>query len=170
MRRLLLPALAALVAAPAPAAPLPKAEPVMEPRITLVTLGVADLPRAIAFYRDGLGWSMTNDGKDIAWFALKGGLQFALYPRSELAKDAGVADPGPQPFSGVTLSHNLRSKAEVDSFFAAVAKVGARIVKPPQDVFWGGYSGYFADPDGHLWEVAWNPHFAAGDAAEEPEA
>ena len=132
----------------------------MEQRISIVTLGVADLARAIAFYRDGLGLPMINDESDgIAFFQLDG-VRLALFPRSELAADATVADAGPQSFSGVTLAYNQRSKAEVDSFFAAVAAIGASIVKPPHDVFWGGYSGYFADPDGHLWEVAWNPHFA----------
>ena len=131
----------------------------MEPRISIVTLGVGDLPRAVAFYRDGLGLPMINDAGDgIAFFQLDG-VRLALFPRAALAEDAAVADSGPQDFSGVTLAHNLRSKAEVDSFFAAVSGNGARIVKPPQDVFWGGYSGYFTDPDGHLWEVAWNPHF-----------
>ena len=132
---------------------------IMEPRISIVTLGVADLPRAIAFYRDGLGLPMINDESDgIAFFQLQG-VRLALFPRAALAEDAAVADSGPHAFSGVTLAYNLRSKAEVDAFFAAVASIGARIVKPPHDVFWGGYSGYFADPDGHLWEVAWNPHF-----------
>lgn len=132
----------------------------MEPRISIVTLGVGDLGRATAFYRDGLGLPPINDAEaqGIAFFQLKG-LRLALYPRAELAADAGVADPGPQPFSGITLAHNLRSKAEVDALFAHVAAIGARIVKRPRDVFWGGYSGYFADPDGHLWEVAWNPDF-----------
>ena len=133
----------------------------MEPRISIVTLGVEDLRRAVAFYRDGLGLPLINDAEaqGVAFFELKG-LRLALYPRGELAADAGVPDPGPQPFSGITLAHNLRSKAEVDAFFAEVAAIGAAVVKPPQDVFWGGYSGYFADPDGHLWEVAWNPEFA----------
>jgi len=132
----------------------------MEPRISIVTLGVEDLGRSAAFYRDGLGLPLINDpeAQGVAFFELKG-LRLALYPRAELAADAGVADPGPQPFSGITLAHNLRSRTEVDSFFAHVAAIGARIVKPPEDVFWGGYSGYFADPDGHLWEVAWNPYF-----------
>jgi hypothetical protein len=132
---------------------------IMEPRLSIVTLGVADLPRAVAFYRDGLGLPMVNDeGDGIAFFQLDG-VRLALFPRAELAADATVADSGPQTFSGITLAHNVRSKADVDAFFNAIAAIGARIVKPPHDVFWGGYSGYFADPDGHLWEVAWNPHF-----------
>ncbi|HEX9932061.1 MAG TPA: VOC family protein [Allosphingosinicella sp.] len=138
----------------------------MEPRLSIVTLGVADLPRAIAFYRDGLGLPPANDadGEGIAFFQLDG-VRLALFPREELAKDAGLADPGPQPFSGITLAHNLRSKAEVDALFAHVASIGAGIVKRPEDVFWGGYSGYFSDPDGHLWEAAWNPHFEIAEPA-----
>jgi hypothetical protein len=130
----------------------------MEARISIVTLGVEDLPRAIAFYRDGLALPMINDGEGIAFFQLQG-LRLALYRRRELADDAQVADPGPQPFSGITLAHNLRSPGDVDALLAHAAAVGGRIVKPAQKVFWGGYSGYFADPDGHLWEVAWNPDF-----------
>jgi len=130
----------------------------MEPRLSIVTLGVSDLPRAIAFYRDGLGLPMINDGEGIAFFQLEG-VRLALYPRTALAEDAKLPDPGPQSFSGITLAHNLRSREEVDALLAHAAQVGGRIVKPAQDVFWGGYSGYFADPDGHLWEVAWNPYF-----------
>jgi hypothetical protein len=130
----------------------------MDARISIVTLGVEDLPRAIAFYRDGLGLPMINDGEGVAFFELRG-LRLALYPRGELAADAGVEDRGPQPFSGIALAHNLPSAAEVDALLAQVASVGGRIVKPAEDVFWGGYSGYFADPEGHLWEVAWNPEY-----------
>ena len=125
---------------------------------SFATVGVADLPRAIAFYRDGLGLPMINDGDGIAFFKMEG-LRLALYSRAALAEDATVVDQGPQAFSGITLAHNLRSPAEVDALLAHVASIGGRIVKPPQKVFWGGYSGYFADPDGHLWEVAWNPDF-----------
>jgi catechol 2,3-dioxygenase-like lactoylglutathione lyase family enzyme len=131
----------------------------MEPRLSIVTLGVADLARAVAFYRDGLGLAMAGDGEGIAFFDLEG-VRLALYPRAALAEDAIVIDPGPSAFSGVTLAHNLRSKADVDAFFAELTGIGAHIVKTPRDVFWGGYSGYFADPDGYLWEVAWNPHLA----------
>jgi hypothetical protein len=130
----------------------------MDPRISIVTLGVEDLARSIRFYRDGLELPMINDAEGIAFFQLQG-LRLALYPRAELARDATVEDPGPQPFSGVTLAHNLASPAEVDALLYHAARIGGRIVKPAQDVFWGGYSGYFADPDGHLWEVAWNPNF-----------
>src|SRR5687768_5415924 len=121
----------------------------MEARISIVTLGVEDLPRAIAFYRDGLGLPMINDGEGVAFFALRG-LRLALYPRHELAADASLEDGGSQPFSGIALAHNLPSAAEVDALLAHVASVGGRVVKPAQEVFWGGYSGYFADPDGHL--------------------
>ena len=139
----------------------------MEPRLSIVTLGVADLPRAVAFYRDGLGLPAIGDAEGIAFFQLDG-VRLALYPRPALAEDAAVIDPGPSAFSGITLAHNLRSKAEVDAFFAELAEIGAHIVKRPRDVFWGGYSGYFADPDGYLWEVAWNPHFAIGERKAAP--
>ncbi len=139
----------------------------MEARISIVTLGVEDLPRAIGFYRDGLGLPMINDGEGIAFFQLTG-VRLALYGRAELAADAAVPDHGPQPFSGFTLAHNLRSPEEVDALLAHVARVGGRIVKPAQRVFWGGYSGYFADPDGHLWEVAWNPDFPIEDPPPQP--
>lgn len=129
----------------------------MEPRISIVTLGVADLERAITFYRDGLGLPMQDNGEDIAFFALKG-TWLALYPREALAEDATV-DASGSGFSGVTLAHNVRSREAVDVLLETAKAAGARIVKPAQETFWGGYSGYFADPDGHLWEVAWNPHF-----------
>ena len=130
----------------------------MEPRISIVTLGVEDLPRAVAFYRNGLGLPMINDGEGIAFFQLQG-LRLALYPRGALAEDATVADQPRGSFSGITLAHNLRSPAEVDALLAQAVAVGGTIWKQAQKVFWGGYSGYFADPDGHLWEVAWNPDF-----------
>ena len=130
----------------------------MELRISIITLGVEQLSRAIAFYRDGLGLPMINDGESIAFFQLKS-VRLALFPRHELAQDATVIDDGPHSFSGITLAHNLRSKDEVDALLTHVTTIGGRVVKPAQDVFWGGYSGYFADPDGYLWEVAWNPDF-----------
>ena len=132
----------------------------MEARISLVTLGVADLARATAFYERGLGLPLINDAaaEGVAFFQLEG-LRLALYSRHALAEDAGLADSGPQPFSGIALAHNLGSPAEVDALLAHAARVGGRIVKPAHKVFWGGYSGYFADPDGHLWEVAWNPEY-----------
>lgn len=129
----------------------------MEPRLSLITLGVDDLPRARRFYAEGLGLPLQPPSNDnVAFFALHG-VWLALFPRAELAADAGV-DVG-SGFAGITLAHNLRSREEVDALLAHVAGVGGRIVKPAQDTSWGGYSGYFADPDGFLWEVAWNPHF-----------
>lgn len=129
----------------------------MKPKIGLITLGVRDLDRMIAFYRDGLGFPTHNytPGDDMVMFRLEG-VWLGLFPRDELAKDAGVSPEG-SGFRGVTLAHNEPSKAEVDRVFAEALAAGARPVKPPEDVFWGGYSGYFADPEDNLWEVAWNP-------------
>jgi catechol 2,3-dioxygenase-like lactoylglutathione lyase family enzyme len=129
----------------------------MKPKISLVTLGVRDFAKSLAFYRDGLGLPTHNfkDGEDVCFFALEGTF-LSIYPRQLLAEDAQVPDSAPG-FSGITLAHNLKSKAEVDALYAHALTIGARPVKQPQDVFWGGYSGYFADPDGHLWELAYNP-------------
>ena len=129
----------------------------MEPRISLITLGVTDLDRAVRFYRDGLGLPMREGFEGVAFFMTKG-TWLALYPWDELAADAIMPAEG-EGFRGFTLAHNLRTKEEVDALLAHVQTVGATLVKPAQDVEWGGYSGYFADPDGHLWEVAWNPFF-----------
>jgi hypothetical protein len=126
----------------------------MKPRISLITLGVGDFERSLRFYRDGLGWP-ADVQDDIAFFQLNG-VVLALYPRHKLAGDATV-DGGGSGFSGITLAHNVTGEREVDEVLAAVEKLGARVVKKGQKVFWGGYSGYFADPDGHLWEVAHNP-------------
>ena len=130
----------------------------MEPRISIITLGVNDLPRMVAFYRDGLGLTLFDDNTESIAFFRNKGTWLALYPRAALAEDAGVPTEG-SGFSGVTLAHNLRSKAEVDDLLAVAVAAGASLVKPAQDTFWGGYSGYFADPEGYLWEIAWNPHF-----------
>lgn len=132
-------------------------QPDMEPRISIVTLGVSDLSRSIEFYRDGLGLPLQNDGEGIAFFEMSG-TQLALYPRTDLAEDVGVDSSG-SGFAGVTLAHNVRSPEAVDALLDEAEAAGAEIVKPGQETFWGGYSGYIADPDGHLWEVAWNPHF-----------
>jgi catechol 2,3-dioxygenase-like lactoylglutathione lyase family enzyme len=123
----------------------------------MITLGVADLGRSIAFYRDGLGFELHNHspGDDNAMFRMEG-TWLGLYGRADLAADAQVSSEG-GGFAGVTLSHNVKSKEEVDRVFAFAVAAGATPVKTPQDVFWGGYSGYFADPDGFLWEVAFNP-------------
>ena len=128
----------------------------MEPRVSIITLGVADLARARAFYeRMGFRASSASQG-DIVFFQA-GGLALALYPRAALAEDATLAETG-SGFRGVTLAHNVREKAQVGAILAEADAAGGRIGKPAQDVFWGGHSGHFADPDGHLWEVAWNPH------------
>jgi catechol 2,3-dioxygenase-like lactoylglutathione lyase family enzyme len=130
----------------------------VEPRISILTLGVSDLQRAIRFYRDGLGLPTNyKDGEGIAFFQLRG-TWLALYPYEALAEDACLpADRG--RFGGVTLAHNLPSKADVDAVIAQALTAGATLLKPAADTFWGGYSGYFADPDGHPWEIAWNPFF-----------
>jgi catechol 2,3-dioxygenase-like lactoylglutathione lyase family enzyme len=134
----------------------------MKPRITLITLAVDDLDRAVRFYRDGLGL-MTEGiiGQEfehgaVAFFDMQSGLRLALWPRESLAHDSGleVGEPNPTDFC---LAHNLSSKAEVDAVMSEAAAAGALIVKPAQDTFYGGYSGYFQDPDHHMWEVAWNP-------------
>ncbi|MBW4579750.1 MAG: VOC family protein [Tildeniella nuda ZEHNDER 1965/U140] len=128
----------------------------MQQRVSLITLGVQDLQRSLQFYRDGLGWKpASNSNDDITFFQL-GGVVLALYPRTELAEDATIDATG-TGFSGITLSYNTKSREEVDTVLQLIEQLGETIVKPAQDVFWGGYSGYFADPDGHLWEVAWNP-------------
>jgi catechol 2,3-dioxygenase-like lactoylglutathione lyase family enzyme len=129
----------------------------MKPKISLITLGVQDLARSLKFYRDGLGFEPHNyrDGDDCIMFRLEG-TWLALYPRASLAEDASVAAEG-AGFAGFTLAHNVKTKHDADAVFAAALAAGATPMKPPQDVFWGGYSGYFADPDGFLWEVAFNP-------------
>jgi catechol 2,3-dioxygenase-like lactoylglutathione lyase family enzyme len=136
----------------------------MEPRLSLITLGVTDFARALAFYRDGLGFPLSPASQDDVAFFRTGGIVLALYPRHKLAEDATVPDDArPGAFAGVALAHNVRDKADVAAVLAQAAAAGGRVVKPAQDVFWGGHSGYFADPDGHLWEVAWNPGFPLAD-------
>lgn len=133
----------------------------LKPRLTLVTLGVSDFSRAKSFY-EALGWRASSASQDsVAFFDLNG-VVLSLYPRQLLAEDAKVADSKPG-FSGMTLAYNAESEAEVDRVFAHALSVGASAVKRPEKVFWGGYSGYFADPDGHLWEVAHNPFFPFDD-------
>ena len=128
----------------------------MKAKIGLITLGVSDLARSLAFYRDGLGWPTHdyNPDADVVFFALDGSW-LALYPRDKLAEDAGVPDG--QGFGGITLAHNEASPDEVDAAYAQAIAAGARAVKMPQKSFWGDYSGYFSDPDGYLWEIAFNP-------------
>ena len=130
----------------------------MEPRISIITLGVSDLPRAVRFYRDGLGLTLYDDNTESIAFFQNKGTWLALYPRDALAADVGIPTEG-SGFSGVTLAHNLRTKEEVDELLDVAVAAGATLVKPAQDTFWGGYSGYFSDPDGYLWEIAWNPFF-----------
>ena len=129
----------------------------MEQRLSIVTLGVDDLARSRDFY-ERLGWERSAKSSDGVAFFRAGGAVLALYPRAALAEDAHVPAEG-SGFGGVTLAHNARSREEVDAVLAEAQAAGARLLKPAQDVFWGGYSGYFADPDGHPWEVAWNPFF-----------
>ncbi|MDX2203972.1 MAG: VOC family protein [Hyphomicrobiaceae bacterium] len=130
----------------------------MEPRLSLVTLGVADVARARDFY-ERMGFVASPASNDGVAFFRAGGVVLALFGRGPLAADAGVADDGPCAFTGVALAHNVASEPEVDAALAAAAAAGGRIVKSAQRAFWGGWSGYFADPDGHLWEVAHNPAF-----------
>lgn len=129
----------------------------MEPRISLITLGVADVARSRAFY-EALGFIASPASKAEVVFFQLGGLGLALFGRTALAEDAHVDSSSPG-FSGITLAHNCRSEADVDRVFAHAISCGASVKKRPEKVFWGGYSGYFADPDGHLWEVAYNPFF-----------
>ena len=140
----------------------------MKPRITLITLGVGDLERAVRFYRDGLGWKTEGIvGKEfehgaVAFFDLRNGLKLALWPRKSLSLDSGL--PVGKPSStDIYVAHNVRSQAEVDAVMAEAKAAGATIVKPAQKTFWGGYAGYFSDPDQHLWEVAWNPQMLPED-------
>ena len=133
----------------------------MDPRISLMTLGVTDLAKARAFY-EALGWKASSASQPEVVFFQGNGLALALFGRQDLAKDAGLPDR-PTGFAAISLAYNARSKGEVDQVFALADAAGAIAVKPPEDVFWGGYSGYFSDPDGHLWEIAWNPFFALDD-------
>jgi uncharacterized protein len=132
----------------------------METRLSLLTLGVADLARSVRFFRDGLGFPTSyEDGAPVAFFR-NGGSRLALYPLEHLAADIGPGVPAVHhPFSGITLAHNTRSKEEVPLVLAQAEAAGARVVKLAQDLSWGGYGGYFTDPDGYHWEVAWNPFF-----------
>jgi catechol 2,3-dioxygenase-like lactoylglutathione lyase family enzyme len=129
----------------------------LQPRISFVTLGVSDLERATKFYRDGLGLATRGQYEGVTFFDM-GATRLALFPRADLAKDANVAGEG-AGFAGFALAHNVATKEEVDAVMREAAAAGAVITKPAQDAFWGGYSGYFTDPDGFLWEVAWNPEF-----------
>jgi uncharacterized protein len=134
---------------------------VMEQRMSLVTLGVADLARSVAFYQEVVGWKAASSPPGVAFFDLNG-VVFSLFPHEDLAKDMNIAPGGRGGYEGFTLAYNARGQDEVDSIFARLKKNGATIVKAPEKAFWGGYSGYFSDPDGHKWEVAYNPYWTVG--------
>lgn len=136
----------------------------MKPQITLITLGVDDLEKSLRFYRDGLGFPTQGivgtefEYGAVAFFELQDGLKLALWPRTSISRDAGIP-PTPASPTEFMLGHNVSSKEDVDAVMAQAQAAGALIVKPAHDTFWGGYAGYFQDPDRHLWEVAWNPQW-----------
>ena len=136
----------------------------MKPRVTLITLGVDDLEKALRFYRDGLGLpSQGIVGQEfehgaVAFFELQRGFRLALWPRDSIAHDTGLPKTPRSP-TDFTIAHNVNTRGEVDAVMAQAKKAGANIVKPAHDTFYGGYAGYFQDPDGHVWEVAWNPQW-----------
>ncbi|MEO5324972.1 VOC family protein [Mesorhizobium sp. CC13] len=140
----------------------------MKPRISVITIGVDDLEASLRFYRDGLG--MPTEGiigtefehGAVAFFDLEHGIKLALFPRGDIARDAGIAPTGRSP-TEFTLGHNVASEREVDAAMRRAIDAGARLVKPAQKTFWGGYAGYFQDPDDHLWEVVYNPAFLPED-------
>ncbi|OVZ62178.1 glyoxalase [Pigmentiphaga sp. NML080357] len=140
----------------------------MNPRISVLTLGVSDLERSVAFYRDGLGLPTAGiigtefEHGAVAFFDLQGGLKLALWAQGDIAHDTGLAPGAPCP-TAFTLGHNVSSQQEVDEVMEQASRAGARIVKPAQSTFWGGYAGYFQDPDGHVWEVVWNPALLPSD-------
>jgi catechol 2,3-dioxygenase-like lactoylglutathione lyase family enzyme len=140
----------------------------MKPRISVLTLGVDDLERAVAFYRDGLGLRTKGivgtefEHGAVAFFELQSGMTLALWPRNSIAHDTGL-DAGGRAPTAVTIGHNVRDRAEVDQVMGEAKAAGATIVKAAQDTFYGGYAGYFEDPDGHLWEVVWNPDLLPAD-------
>lgn len=137
----------------------------MKPRISMIALAVEDLERSIAFYRDGLGFPKVESPPEVAFFNLDG-TWLGLSQREALARDASVSPEG-DGYNGFSLAHNVASEAEVDEVFEQAVSVGATIVKPVQKASWGGYHGYFKDPDGHLWEVAYNPFAWVGPKDEE---
>ena len=134
----------------------------MKPRVSFITLGVDDLDRAMRFYRDGLGLSTAGivgtefEHGAVAFFEMQPGLILALWPRASLAHEVGL-ELGPRSATEFSLAHNVSDKAEVDLMMQQAGAAGGRILKAAADTFWGGYAGHFQDPDGHLWEVAWNP-------------
>ncbi len=140
----------------------------MKPRVTVITIGVDDLERALRFYRDGLGLKTEGivgtefEHGAVAFFDLQSGLKLAIWPRTSIARDSGLPLSSPSP-TELTLGHNVASKSEVDAVMQLAKSAGAVIVKPAGDTFWGGYAGYFQDPDRHLWEVVWNPQWVVRD-------
>jgi len=128
----------------------------MKPKISLITLGVEDLERSVKFYRDGLGLTPEGNHDGVVFFPM-GGVMLSLFPRDNLAADATVENTAPAGFPGFSLAHNVASPEVVDAVLEHAVRAGAQLVKPAGKTEWGGYSGYFADPDGFLWEVAWNP-------------
>lgn len=136
----------------------------MKPRITVITLGVDDLERAVDFYSTGLGFATEGitgrafEFGAVAFFDMQSGLRLALWPRKSLARDSGLPVSGPSP-TNLSLGHNVASIEEVDAVMARAEAAGARILKRAQTTFWGGYAGYFQDPDQHVWEVVWNPQW-----------
>lgn len=140
----------------------------MKPRISVLTIGVDDLEASLAFYRDGLGLPSEGivgtefDHGAVAFFDLQSGLKLALFPRASIAKDAGI-NQSDQSATEFTIGHNVADEAEVDAVMAQALAAGAQLVKPAQKTFWGGYAGYFKDPDGHLWEIVFNPQLLPED-------
>lgn len=132
----------------------------LQQRISFITLGVSNLAQSRSFYEQGLGWKSSQRGSSsgVVFFQMGSGLVLALFPKNELAKDAGIPNNG-SGFSGMALAYNVHERHEVAEILQIAEQVGGKIIKPAQDTFWGGHAGYFADPDGYLWEVAWNPHF-----------
>ncbi len=137
----------------------------MEQRLSIVTLGVEDIAASRAFY-EGLGWKASSASNDSVVFIKLGGISLGLYGREALAEDANVPAGEKPGFAGIALAHNARSEAEVDEILREAESVGATILKKAEKVFWGGYSGYFSDPDGYAWEVAYNPFFEINEKGE----
>ena len=136
----------------------------MKSHITVITLGVDDLERAFSFYKDGLGFTSKGiigtefEHGSVAFFDLQHGMKLAIWPRNSIAHDTGIS-PCPSSATEFTLGHNVSSREEVDEIMEQAKRAGASIIKEAQDTFWGGYSGYFQDPDNHLWEIVWNPNY-----------
>lgn len=134
----------------------------MRPRITVITVGVDDLERSLRFYRDGLGLPTQGiigtefEHGAVAFFDLQAGVKLAIWSRKSISHDSGIPESPPSP-TEFTLGHNVGSSEDVDAVMAQARNAGAKIVKQAHDTFWGGYAGYFQDPDGHLWEIVWNP-------------